>query len=234
MEGMSSFWRSVHRKEQAIGNSAVWCSRLLKSSRKSPISYPLLQHLSLAVNVQTNVEYKVSYAYHAMYAHFDRDTVALKGLARFFKDSSEGGRGHAGQVVPCCHILFIPFLHSSGFFILTRAVKPSISVAEQNHDVELMDFIDSRFSTEQVGSIKKISEYVADLRKSGQRHVGVRNFDPIFVSKIFPNPRLSHSLYLSLCPFSLSPLFSHNDDTAASPRLASHRRGLVLGSRRLA
>lgn len=29
-----------------------------------------------------SVEYNVSYAYHAMYAYFDRDNVALKGLAK--------------------------------------------------------------------------------------------------------------------------------------------------------
>lgn len=29
-----------------------------------------------------SVEYNVSYVYHAMYAYFDRDNVALKGLAK--------------------------------------------------------------------------------------------------------------------------------------------------------
>lgn len=30
-----------------------------------------------------SVEYNVSYVYHAMYAYFDRDNVALKGLAKY-------------------------------------------------------------------------------------------------------------------------------------------------------
>lgn len=29
-----------------------------------------------------SVEYNVSYVYHAMYAYFDRDNVALKGFAK--------------------------------------------------------------------------------------------------------------------------------------------------------
>ncbi|KAL4581725.1 hypothetical protein LXL04_006252 [Taraxacum kok-saghyz] len=32
---------------------------------------------------------------HAMYAYFDRDNAALKGLAKFFKESSEEEREHA-------------------------------------------------------------------------------------------------------------------------------------------
>lgn len=30
----------------------------------------------------TSVEYNVSYVYHALFAYFDRDNVALKGLAK--------------------------------------------------------------------------------------------------------------------------------------------------------
>ncbi|KAF3646133.1 Ferritin-2, chloroplastic [Capsicum annuum] len=48
-----------------------------------------------AINEQINVEYNVSYVYHAMFAYFDRDNVALKGLAKFFKESSEEEREHA-------------------------------------------------------------------------------------------------------------------------------------------
>lgn len=35
-----------------------------------------------AINEQINVEYNVSYVYHAMHAYFDRDNIALKGLAK--------------------------------------------------------------------------------------------------------------------------------------------------------
>ncbi|GAY32104.1 hypothetical protein CUMW_000630 [Citrus unshiu] len=48
-----------------------------------------------AINEQINVEYNVSYVYHALYAYFDRDNIALRGLAKFFKESSEEEREHA-------------------------------------------------------------------------------------------------------------------------------------------
>ncbi|XVE52450.1 hypothetical protein DITRI_Ditri02bG0123400 [Diplodiscus trichospermus] len=44
------------------------------------------------------------------------------------------------------------------------------SVAERNHDVQLTDFIEGEFVAEQVDAIKKISEYVAQLRRVGKGH----------------------------------------------------------------
>ncbi|XP_077233059.1 ferritin-2, chloroplastic-like [Tasmannia lanceolata] len=52
-----------------------------------------------AINEQINVEYNVSYVYHAMFAYFDRDNVALKGLAKFLKESSEEERQHAEKLM---------------------------------------------------------------------------------------------------------------------------------------
>jgi len=43
------------------------------------------------------IEYNVSYIYHAMYAYFERDNVALPGLAKYFKDASVEERGHAEE-----------------------------------------------------------------------------------------------------------------------------------------
>lgn len=42
-----------------------------------------------------SIEYNVSYLYHALWAYFDRDNVALPGLAAFFKAGSEEEREHA-------------------------------------------------------------------------------------------------------------------------------------------
>ncbi|MFX6535393.1 ferritin, partial [Acinetobacter baumannii] len=52
-----------------------------------------------AINEQINVEYSVSYVYHALYAYFDRDNVALKGLAKFFKEASLEEREHAEKLM---------------------------------------------------------------------------------------------------------------------------------------
>ncbi|KAF3570073.1 hypothetical protein F2Q69_00061939 [Brassica cretica] len=50
------------------------------------------------------------------------------------------------------------------------------SVASKNDDVQLADFIESEFLNEQVEAIKKISEYVAQLRRLGKGH-GTWHFD---------------------------------------------------------
>ena len=44
--------------------------------------------MSQALNDHINVEFTASYAYQALFAYFDRDTVALKGFAEFFRKQS--------------------------------------------------------------------------------------------------------------------------------------------------
>lgn len=36
----------------------------------------------LSLNSGYSVEYNVSYVYHSLFAYFDRDNIALKGLAK--------------------------------------------------------------------------------------------------------------------------------------------------------
>ncbi|XP_037427243.1 ferritin-1, chloroplastic-like [Triticum dicoccoides] len=45
------------------------------------------------------VECNASYAYHSLYAYFNRDNVALKGFAKFFKESSDEEREHAEMLM---------------------------------------------------------------------------------------------------------------------------------------
>lgn len=51
----------------------------------------------------------MSYVYHAMSAYFDRDNVALPGMASYFRAASEEERTHAQtlmdfQVCWCCTV----------------------------------------------------------------------------------------------------------------------------------
>ncbi|CAN1172905.1 Ferritin-2, chloroplastic [Linum perenne] len=148
-----------------------------------------------AINEQINVEYNVSYVYHAMYAYFDRDNVALKGLAKFFKESSEEERGHAeklmeyqnkrGGKVKLQSIVspLSEFDHAEkGDALYAMELALSLekltnekllnlhSVADRNKDVQLTDFVEGEFLAEQVDAIKMISEYVAQLRRVGKGH----------------------------------------------------------------
>ncbi|XVE99816.1 hypothetical protein REPUB_Repub03eG0234100 [Reevesia pubescens] len=158
-----------------------------------------------AINEQINVEYNVSYVYHAIFAYFDRDNVALKGLAKFFKESSLEEREHAEKLMEYqnkrggkvkLQSILMPlseFDHAEkGDALYAMELALSLekltnekllnlrSVAERNHDVQLTDFVESEYLAEQVESIKKISEYVAQLRRVGKGH-GVWHFDQMLL-----------------------------------------------------
>ncbi|KAH7656742.1 Ferroxidase protein [Dioscorea alata] len=158
-----------------------------------------------AINDQINVEYNVSYVYHAMYAYFDRDDVALKGLAKFFKESSVEEREHAeklmeyqnkrGGRVKLQSIMMPPSefddpekgdaLNAMELALsLEKLTNEKLlnlhNVATHNNDVQLADFVESEFLGEQVEAIKKISEYVAQLRRVGKGH-GVWHFDQMLL-----------------------------------------------------
>lgn len=154
-----------------------------------------------AINEQINVEYNVSYVYHTLFAYFDRDNVALKGLAKFFQESSDEEREHAeklmkyqnirGGRVKLHSVLAAPseFDHAEkGDALYAMELALSMeklvnekllnlhAVADQNNDVQLADFIESEFLDDQVEAIKKIAEYVTQLRMVGKGH-GVWHFD---------------------------------------------------------
>ncbi|MED6198591.1 Ferritin-3, chloroplastic [Stylosanthes scabra] len=164
-----------------------------------------LDQCEAAINEQINVEYNVSYVYHAMFAYFDRDNVALRGLAKFFKDSSAEEREHAEKLMEyqnkrggrvALQSIVMPlseFDHAEkGDALYAMELALSLekltnekllnlhSVASKNNDVQLADFIESEFLGEQVEAIKKISEYVAQLRRVGKGH-GVWHFDQMLL-----------------------------------------------------
>ncbi|KAF7825498.1 ferritin-2, chloroplastic [Senna tora] len=154
-----------------------------------------------AINEQINVEYNVSYVYHSLFAYFDRDNVALKGLAKFFKEASEEEREHAEKLMKFQNIrggrvMLYPIKNppseydhvEKGDALYAMELALSLekltnekllhvhSVADRNNDPQMADFIESEFLTEQVEAIKKIAEYVAQLRMVGKGH-GVWHFD---------------------------------------------------------
>ncbi|GLT92764.1 hypothetical protein SLE2022_105860 [Rubroshorea leprosula] len=184
--------------------------------KKVDLDIPIAPHLSLArqrysdeceaaINEQINVEYNVSYVYHSLYAYFDRDNIALKGLAKFFKESSEEEREHAEKLMEYqnirggrvkLHSIIMPpsdFEHAEkGDALYAMELALSLekltnekllslhNVAERNNDAQMAEFIESEFLSEQVEAIKKISEYVAQLRMVGKGH-GVWHFDQMLL-----------------------------------------------------
>lgn len=154
-----------------------------------------------AINDQINVEYNVSYLYHSLFAYFDRDNVALPGFAKFFKENSEEEREHAEKLMKYQNLrggkvklmtITSPLMEydhaEKGDALYSMELALSLEklvnekllalhqVACDNNDPEMSDFIEREFLAEQVEAIKKISGYVAQLRRVGKGH-GVYHFD---------------------------------------------------------
>ncbi|CAN6559313.1 unnamed protein product [Malus baccata var. baccata] len=88
-----------------------------------------------------------------MYAYFDRDNVALKGLANMYSDEDQYKRG--GKVK----------LQS-----MRMPVSEFGHIANENNDVQLVDFVESNYLTEQI------------LTKIEELNSGVRHFDQMLLN----------------------------------------------------
>lgn len=51
------------------------------------------------INTQINIEYNISYVYHAIHCYFDRDGISLPGLAAHFLQESVAEREHAQKLI---------------------------------------------------------------------------------------------------------------------------------------
>nr|ABO21681.1 ferritin 3 [Triticum aestivum] len=160
-----------------------------------------------ALNEQINVEYNASYAYHSLFAYSDRDNVALKGFAKFFKESSDEERGHAEKLMEYQNkrggrVRLQSIVTPLTKFDILRKAMPAMELAlaleklvnEKLHnlhsvratrcnDPQLTDFVESEFLQEQVDAIKKISEYVSQLRRVGKGHGQVWHFDQMLLEE---------------------------------------------------
>ena len=154
-----------------------------------------------ALNDHINVEYTASYAYHSLFAYFDRDTVALKGFAAFMEAQSKEERGHAhefmeyqnargGQVV--LKPVAVPEMQfsrvdgtSDALYAMElalqlekfvyRKLKGLHALGEECNDPEFCDRIE-QYLGEQVSAIKSMAAYVAQIRRLGTGH-GVWHLD---------------------------------------------------------
>lgn len=160
-----------------------------------------------ALNEQINVEYNVSYVYHALFAYFDRDNVGLPGFAKYFKDASDEERGHAEKLMKYQNIrggkvklqsILLPAVMEfdnaeKGDALYAMELTLSLekltnqkllnlhAVAQEANDGQMTDFIEGNFLTDQVEAIKKVSEYVSQLRRIGKGHA-VWHFDQMLLN----------------------------------------------------
>lgn len=155
-----------------------------------------------AVNDHINVEYTAMYAYHALWAFFDRDAVALPGFAKYFREQSDEERDHAHEFMQyqnrrggTVHLKPIALpemkfaMSSSGVSDALYAMELALQlekfvykklmdvhkVADECSDPQMCDFVEEYLS-HQLESIKEIAEYVAQIKRVGTPH-GVYHID---------------------------------------------------------
>jgi len=146
------------------------------------------EEVEAAINKQINLELHASYVYMSMAHYFDRDDVALPGAHKYFKGESEEENGHAQKLMKYQH-------QRGGRVVLRDVARPSTDdwksllnafesalslektvnqslldlhkLGDDHTDPQLCDFLESHFLTEQVEAIKKLGDYVTQLKRVG-------------------------------------------------------------------
>ncbi|ORZ38887.1 ferritin-like superfamily [Catenaria anguillulae PL171] len=149
------------------------------------------------LNAQINMELKASHIYLSMYAYFSRPDVALPGLAKFFKDSSDEEREHGEkmieyqnmrggkvvlQTIQAPEIEWGSAKNAMEFTLslekeVNKALLKLHSFAEQSNDPQFCDFIEGNFLNEQVEAIEKISNLLTQLNRVGGEGLGLYLWD---------------------------------------------------------
>ncbi|CAG0923765.1 unnamed protein product [Notodromas monacha] len=153
------------------------------------------------INKQINWELYASYVYLSMSSYFSRDDVAMPGLAKFFKKSSDEEREHATK--------FIEYQNKrGGRVVLNHIEKPSqdewgnaldamtaaldlektvnqslldlVGVADKHNDAQLGDFLESEYLCEQVEAQKELGDYITQLKRVGSG-IGEWQFDQMLL-----------------------------------------------------
>ena len=163
----------------------VWCLYDNELNKPHKDKYVLHKNCEAQIHKQIDEEMHASLVYATMAAHFDHNSIARKGLAKFFAENSVEEREHAQK--------FIDYLNSrgarfSGFDVkmptkaswgkaldaLGDAVNLEKHVNNKLHhlhdvaalqclDQHLMDFLEGEFFDEQVKSIDQLTRYISIL-----------------------------------------------------------------------
>lgn len=152
-----------------------------------------------AINKQINMELAASYTYLALAFQFNRHEVALKGFYEFFLKNSHEEREHAEKLMsyqnerggrlrlepvhPPKHFEFSNGLEAMECALqLERDVNESLlklhALASEKVDPHLTDFLEEHFLDEQVESMKRIGDFITNLKRCGPG-LGEYQFDKL-------------------------------------------------------
>ncbi|KAH7372605.1 hypothetical protein KP509_17G012600 [Ceratopteris richardii] len=165
--------------------------------------YKFSPRCEAAVNELINVEYSIAYVYRALFGYYGRDNVALPGLAKYFLKESEnqmdgaqslmrfqntrGGRIKL-QSILASETEFNETVKGDALYGMEVALSLQklsyekliylSKIASEDEDPQMRDFVDGTLLPQKVDLIKKISEYVSQLRRVGKGH-GEYHFDQV-------------------------------------------------------
>ncbi|XP_067876020.1 ferritin heavy chain B-like [Heterodontus francisci] len=150
-----------------------------------------------AVNKQINMELYSSYVYISMSYYFDRDDVALRHFAEFFKEQSHEEREHAEKLMQFQNkrggrIILADIKKpeqdewSNGLEAMQRALQMEKDVNQSlldlhklstgNTDPHLCDFLETHYLDEQVKIIKKLGDHITNQRRLGAPDNGMGEY----------------------------------------------------------
>ncbi|XP_043540801.1 ferritin, heavy subunit-like, partial [Chiloscyllium plagiosum] len=113
------------------------------------------QDCEAAVNKQINIELTASYLYQSLMSYFDRDDVALHHFSQFFKAQSQEKQEHAEKL--------LKFQNQRGGRVLLQ-------------DVKLCDFLETHYLDEEVEIIKRLGDYITNLKRLGAPENGLGEY----------------------------------------------------------
>uniref|UniRef100_UPI00398F45BE ferritin heavy chain B-like n=1 Tax=Pristiophorus japonicus TaxID=55135 RepID=UPI00398F45BE len=150
-----------------------------------------------AVNKQINMELYSSYVYLSMSFYFDRDDVALRHYAEFFKEQSHEEREHAEKLMEFQNrrggrIILADIKKpeqdewSNGLEVMQRALQMEKNVNQSlldlhklstgSIDPHLCDFLETHYLDEQVKMIKKLGDHITNLKRLGAPENGLGEY----------------------------------------------------------
>ncbi|KAL8176837.1 UNVERIFIED_CONTAM: hypothetical protein K2H54_039242 [Gekko kuhli] len=150
-----------------------------------------------AVNRMVNMELYASYVYLSMASYFDRDDVALRNVAEFFRSQSREEQEHADKL--------LRFQSQRGGRVLLQDIKKPERdawgttldameaalqleknvnqallelhrLASDQKDPHFCDFLETHYLDEQVKAMKVLGDYITNLRRLGASQGGLGEY----------------------------------------------------------
>ncbi|WKX88036.1 hypothetical protein Q1695_008001 [Nippostrongylus brasiliensis] len=158
------------------------------ASMESQVRMNYSKEVEAGVNKQINIELYASYVYLSMSMHFERDDVALKNIAKWFRKQSDEEREHAIKLMHYQNL-------RGGRVVMQPVNKPEKdewgsaleafqaalalekfnnqslldlhAMASAANDAQMTDFLEGKYLEEQVESISEIAKMVTNLKRLG-------------------------------------------------------------------